>query len=412
MPQTPSSSAGSAEPFLSVVQTPSASGPQREAAPVNWVAASIFALTFLGAVTLVPLYGFFDPYDAVEWTVFGLYLALCGFSITAGYHRLWSHKTYEAAPALRYFWAFWGACSIQNTILIWSSGHRRHHRHVDSVEKDPYSIRRGFWFAHMGWMVRNYESSRIDFTNVADLQRDPVVMFQHRHYAALVIVSNLVLPPLLGLLNGDVIGMFLLAGVLRLVISHHVTFFINSLCHLWGRQPYTDTNTARDNPLLALVTYGEGYHNFHHCFQTDYRNGVRWWQFDPTKWLINVCVVLGLARNLRRVPDFKIQEALVGMQFKRAQEKLERGTVPHVEVLQDLLEKEYQQFMHTLAEWKRLRLEWVEGKRKELVDRKEEWSSRFQQVTWRYRVKEFEFNLKMQRKRLEVLFGRVTAGSA
>jgi stearoyl-CoA desaturase (delta-9 desaturase) len=378
--------------------------------PINWVATSIFSLTFLGAVVLVPLYGYYNPYDAVEWVVFAVFLAFCGFSITAGYHRLWAHKTYEANVALRAFLAFWGACSIQNTILAWSSGHRRHHRFVDDEEKDPYSIRRGFWFAHMGWMVRNYKSSQLDLSNVADLQRDPVVMFQQRHYAALVLVSNVVLPLTIGFMNGDLVGMFLLAGVLRLVISHHVTFFINSLCHMWGRQPYTDTNTARDNPLLALVTYGEGYHNFHHFFQTDYRNGVKWWHFDPTKWLINLFAWVGLARNLKRVPDFKIQEALVSMQFKKAQDRLRKAPFANMEAVQELLEKEYQQFMQTLAEWKRLRMDWYEGKCKVLVDKKEEWQTKFQQATMRYRMKEVEFMLKMQRKRLDLLLGRVTTG--
>ncbi|MBK8970792.1 MAG: fatty acid desaturase [Hahellaceae bacterium] len=382
-------------------ETPSAF--TQEKAPVNWPAALIFAGTFAVTVSLVPLYGYYFGYDAVEWFAFIVMLALCGFSITAGYHRLWSHKTYEAHIAVRYFWAFWGACSLQNTILAWSSGHRRHHRHVDSEEKDPYSIRRGFWFAHMGWMLRNYKSGEVDLSNVADLQRDPVVMWQQRHYAKLVLISNVGVPVALGLLNGDVLGMFLLAGFLRLVISHHVTFFINSLCHMWGRQPYTDTNTARDNPLLALVTYGEGYHNFHHFFQTDYRNGVRWWQFDPTKWIIFGMSWVGLTTNLKRVPDFKIQEAVVNMQFKCANDRLKRAPFPNMEGVHELLEKEYQQFMDTLAEWKRLRIEWYEDKRKVLVDTKEAWQGRFQQAAVKYRIKEVEYMLKMQQKRLNVL---------
>ncbi len=104
-------------------------------------------------------------------------------------------------------------------------------------------------------------------------------------------------------------ALFLLAGVLRLVVSHHFTFFINSLAHMWGVQPYTDDNTARDNGVVALLTYGEGYHNFHHMFAHDYRNGVRWWQWDPSKWFINAMRWLGLARNLKTVPWFKIQRA-------------------------------------------------------------------------------------------------------
>ena len=269
----------------------------KENPPINWAPTLIFSLTFLVAVTAVPVYGIMVGYDAVEWTVFTLMLAFCGLSITGGYHRLWSHRAYDANPVVRAFFAFWGACALQNTILIWCSGHRKHHRYVDDVDHDPYSINRGLWFAHIGWMLRNYKSGEVDLNNTQDLQRDNIVMFQHKYYVPLVVLSNVGVPLLLGYLNGNILGMLLLAGVLRLVISHHVTFFINSLCHAWGKQPYTNTNTAKDNFMLALFTYGEGYHNFHHYFQTDYRNGVRWWQFDPTKWMISCLSWLGLASN-------------------------------------------------------------------------------------------------------------------
>lgn len=378
--------------------------PRSNNAPRNWVTTTIFSLTFVSAILLVPLYGWFHPYDAVEWGVFCLFLVLCGLSITAGYHRLWSHRSYEAPVWLRAFWAFWGACAIQNSILIWGSGHRRHHRFVDDDEKDPYSIGKGFWFAHIGWMLRNYPSGRVDLSNAADLLRDPVVKFQHRHYAALVLISNILLPVMLGWLNGDILGMLLLAGVLRLVISHHVTFFINSLCHLWGRRPYTDTNSARDNGLLALVTYGEGYHNFHHYFQSDYRNGVRWWQFDPTKWLIYGLSRIGVASNLKRTPEFKIQEAILSQQFKKARATLEEGAGPDKETWQSLLEQEYQQFLQALSEWKELRLQWLQKQKQVLAEKKQELHFRIQETHARYRLLEIEHSLKLQRKRLEQLF--------
>ena len=254
-------------------------------------------------------------------------------------------------------------------------------------------------------MLRDYKSGEVDFGNVQDLERDKIVMFQHRHYGALVVLTNIGIPLLLGYLNGNILGMLLLAGVLRLVISHHVTFFINSLCHMWGKQPYTNTNTAKDNFLLALFTYGEGYHNYHHYFQTDYRNGVRWWQFDPTKWLINCMSWTGLASNLKRVPSFKIQEALVKMQFEKAhsQLNLSRSPSPNVEALRNTLEAEYQQFMNTLSEWKQLRGEWVQQKRQEFEEKKQELQQKWEQATVRSRFKEMEFMLKMQRKRLQML---------
>lgn len=382
-----------------------------ETAPRIWVTTLLFSLTFLTAITAVPLYGLLVGYSLAQWLAFVLFLAFCGFSITAGYHRLWSHRAWDAHPAVKVFLAFWGACALQNSILVWGSGHRRHHRHVDDNDKDPYSIKRGFWFAHIGWMLRHYPSGEVDLANAQDLQRDPVVMFQHRHYLALVLISNIALPILIGFALGDVIGTLLLVGVLRLVMSHHVTFFINSLCHLWGKQPYTNTNTARDNFFLALVTYGEGYHNFHHYFQTDYRNGVRWWQFDPTKWLINSLSWVGLASNLRRVPDFKIQEALVHMQFEQANAQLRQQHLPNTDAWKLHLESEYQQFLQTLANWKQLRAEWYDQKRLALAEKKLELQEKWQHTAAHTRFKEMEYMLKMQRKRLQMLNLNVAAAT-
>ena len=117
------------------------------------------------------------------------------------------------------------------------------------------------------------------------------------------------LPPLRPMMNAALIGMLLLAGVLRMVMTHHTTFFINSLAHIWGSQPFTDRNSARDNGILAFFTFGEGYHNFHHLFENDYRNGIQWWQFDPTKWLIRTAAWCGLAKDLRSCPEERIEQA-------------------------------------------------------------------------------------------------------
>src|SRR5262245_12320749 len=277
-----------------------------EHAPINWVTTILFTVTPLVALTVVPWYGFTHGFSAAAWILAAVFLWASGVSITAGYHRLWSHRTYSAHWSVRLFLMLFGAMALQNSILIWGSQHRTHHRFVDDVDKDPYSAKRGFWFSHMGWILRNYPSGVNDFTNARDLERDPLVMFQHRWYLPLTLFMNIGLPLLAGWAVGDVWGVFLLAGVLRLVVNHHFTWFINSLAHMWGSQPYTDENTARDNGALALLTYGEGYHNFHHIFQNDYRNGVRWWQYDPTKWLIAGLSFVGLTSGLKRVPDLWI----------------------------------------------------------------------------------------------------------
>lgn len=368
--------------------------------PILWLPASVLTLTPLVALIGVPWYGFTHGYGLSHWLVFLAVLFANGLSITAGYHRLWAHNTYRAHALLKWFFALFGAGATQNSILVWASGHRRHHRHVDG-EGDPYSAKRGFWFSHIGWMLRDYTTGRDDFSNAPDLQRDPVVMFQHRHYVPLAIGMNLAPALLAGVLLGDIWGHLLVAGFLRLVVNHHVTFFINSLAHYWGKQPYTDTNTARDNMWLALITYGEGYHNFHHLFQNDYRNGVRWWQFDPTKWLIRLASWLGLARDLNRVPDFKIHKALLDMQFKRAQNSL--SSAANAEDWREHLEREYQQFLDSLHEWNALRQQWYEQQRQRWVEKTAELQRKWQQNAISSRLKELEYALKMQRKRLHYL---------
>ena len=341
--------------------------PESTKPPLHWTAVIMFIISTFGALVVAPIYGFMHGYDSSAWIACIVLFFITGIAITGGYHRLWSHNAYEAHPILRVWYAFWGATALQNTILDWCSGHRVHHRHVDDVDLDPYSAKRGFWFSHMGWMIRDYPSGRADFANVQNLIKDPIVMFQYKYYVPIAILGNFGVPILLGLIFGDVWGMLLLAGFLRLFLSHHVTFFINSLAHMWGTQPYTDENTARDNPVLAFFTHGEGYHNFHHIFQRDYRNGIRWYQWDPTKWFIKACSWVGLASNLRKVPSYKIRRAIVAMEYKRAQAKLAKADDAEKWTVQ--LEKEYERFQVVLHDWAEVQVEKLEETRKNLSER-------------------------------------------
>jgi len=160
-----------------------------------------------------------------------------------------------------------------------------------------------------------------DFSNVRDLEKDWILRFQHRHIFLIGFLSGMVLPGLIGYAIGGIgggIGGFVWGGLVRTVWVHHGTFLINSAAHIWGKQPYNDKNTSRDNPYLAFFTFGEGYHNFHHEFQADYRNGHRWWQFDPTKWWIRAWSFVGLNRNLKRTPKWSIEVAKMDMAYKVA----------------------------------------------------------------------------------------------
>jgi stearoyl-CoA desaturase (delta-9 desaturase) len=326
--------------------------------PLLWVQTTVFAATFLVAAIGVPWYALTAGFEWSAIAAFVLFCGATGISITAGYHRLWAHNAYKAHPVLRVLFALFGAATIQNSILSWASGHRRHHRHVDDNDRDPYSAGRGLWFSHMGWMLRDWPSGQEDLGNVKDLMRDPVVMWQYRHYVAITWIMNLAPPLLVGLVTGDWIANLLLMGFARLVITHHTTFFINSLAHFWGQRPFSDENSARDNGILALFTYGEGYHNFHHRFQTDYRNGIRWFDYDPTKWLIRGASLLGLTWDLKQVDRFRIHEAQVAMQLKRAEAKLEQAH--DAEKWRSVLEQEHEYFKSCLEQWKQLRAQLVD----------------------------------------------------
>jgi stearoyl-CoA desaturase (delta-9 desaturase) len=365
--------------------------------PVNKPAAALFSVTTVAALTLLPWYAWQTDFSTGAWICFGLLMAATGLSITGGYHRLWAHRAYEAHWLLRVFYMLFGAMALQNSALVWCSMHRVHHQHVDSPERDPYSIKRGLWFAHMGWMLRDYPSATYDFSKAHDLEQDPMLQFQHRHYLGLALGMNFILPLALGWAFGDPWGFLLLGGLLRLVVNHHLTFFINSLAHWWGRQPYSSEHSARDNDFIAFITYGEGYHNFHHEFQWDYRNGVRWWQSDPTKWMIAALSWVGLTRKLRRVPEFAIQRAMLQRQFERAQAKLKTCTNPgRLSELQKLMEQELETFSATLNEWRRLQAERIEAARKQLV---EHWEN----SEARRRFHALEEALRQQRQRMHML---------
>jgi len=373
---------------------------EKETAPVNWTVSAVLGLTFLAAITIVPWYGIVHGYSGWAWLFFGIFLLLNGIGIGSGYHRLWSHRTYEAHPALRWFLAVLGGMSLQNSIIIWCARHRIHHRDVDDNDKDPYSIGRGFWFAHIGWMLKDYPSGKVDYSVVRDLEKDPVAAWQHRWYWTLVWTTNLFLPLFLGWLTGDMLGMFLLVGVGRLVLNHHITFFINSLAHMWGRQPYTDENTARDQHFLALITYGEGYHNYHHLFQSDYRCGIRWWHLDINKWFIATCALLGLVKNRKRAPAFKVLRARLNMEFKVARQKLEQEGVS--QRWREQLETEYAQYVEIVKEWQQLQMDRVQTGRQKLAERFETETASFAS-----RYRELEMSLKMQHKRLALLTSQV-----
>jgi stearoyl-CoA desaturase (delta-9 desaturase) len=266
--------------------------------PLNWNLTAWFALVHVfGIVGL--WYAWAHFHGATAALGFVLFV-VCHLSTTAGMHRLYAHQSYRARKPLEVFLLFFAAATFQNSALNWAYFHRLHHWHSDT-DKDPYSVRHGFWWAHCFWILRTRAS--VDVKKVKDLQRNPLVMFQDRYYYAVALLSGLMLPVAIASLWGDILGGLLVAGFLRLMVQYHSTWSINSVAHTFGFRRYVRAGTARLSPYLAISTVGENNHERHHLAHEDYRLGTQWYHFDIGKWFIEACARIGLAYGLRTVSE-------------------------------------------------------------------------------------------------------------
>lgn len=275
---------------------------------INW-GPILFLITYHAILlVLLPIYLYSQaPSFSIAITSFILFI-LTGLSITGGYHRYYSHRTYRTNSAVEAVLLFFGSLAAQSSALRWSYEHRIHHAHVDTDE-DPYSIKKGFWFAHCLWLM--LPPRAIEQKVVADLLKNKLVMFQHRFNKALIIGTNILVTLFFGWMLNDYLGAFLFICLLRMFTLHHCTWFINSLAHTWGEKPFCQETSAVDNYFLSMLTFGEGYHNYHHTFANDYRNGVRWFHFDPTKWLIWSLSKFGLAHSLKKTDPVTIEKRMI-----------------------------------------------------------------------------------------------------
>ncbi|KAB8237673.1 hypothetical protein ETB97_008006 [Aspergillus alliaceus] len=287
---------------------------------VNWLnVIFIIGIHLYGCVQAfwVPL-----QTKTVIWTI--IYYFFTGLGITAGYHRLWAHRSYSARLPLRIWLAAMGGGSVQGSIRWWARDHRAHHRYTDT-DKDPYSVRKGLIYSHIGWMVIKQNPKRIGRVDISDLNEDPVVVWQHRNYLKVVLFMGLALPMLVaGFGWDDWWGGFIYAGILRIFFVQQATFCVNSIAHWLGDQPFDDHNSPRDHVITAMVTLGEGYHNFHHEFPSDYRNAIEWYQYDPTKWSIWVWKQLGLAYDLKQFRANEIEKGRIQQLQKKLDQKRAR----------------------------------------------------------------------------------------
>jgi stearoyl-CoA desaturase (delta-9 desaturase) len=259
-----------------------------------------------------------------DWTQFWIMTGMAvstAIGITVGFHRLLTHRSFETPAPLRFALAALGSMAAQGPILEWAGTHRRHHQHVDT-ELDPHSphmspdgswgsgVRatlRGAYHAHLGWLFRGHPKGLGRYTK--DLRSDPVVCTVNRQFP-LWVIAGLLLPAVLGgLASGSLSGAgmgFLWGGLVRILIVHHITWSVNSVCHLWGSRPFRDQGESRNNPVVGVLALGEGWHNNHHAFPASARHGLRWWQLDLSYVFIRMLWLVGLARNIRVPPPDRV----------------------------------------------------------------------------------------------------------
>lgn len=331
--------------------------------PLAWKNIIFLVLTPLATFIALPFYLYHHGVTWLEIVVFFVFYYASGIGITMGYHRLFAHRTYEAHPIIKIPLLIFGALAFENSALKWASDHRHHHLHVDT-HSDPYNAKRGFWHSHIGWVLHKEPDGRV-YDNVSDLLEDKWVMWQDRYDKWLAAIVGWGIPLLIGFIVGRPFGFFLWGALLRTVFVHHGTFFINSLAHICGHQTYDDRTTARDSWWLALFTFGEGFHNFHHRFQSDFRNGVRWYHWDPSKWLISLLSYLKLTWNLRRSPDHVILANRWEMDLKRLESKLASRSLSQDRwlVIRTDLENTLANLEVTFKAWKESLSQYAQSKR-------------------------------------------------
>jgi len=276
---------------------------------INW-----FHTTILVGIPSIALYGVLTtPLQYPTLILAVLMYFWTGLGITGGYHRLWSHRAFQATWIVRFLLCLGGAAAFEGSCKWWCRNHRAHHRYTDT-DKDPYNAKKGFFYSHLGWMLVKQKANQIGFADITDLQKDPMIVWQHRNYLQIALSVSVALPVAIGALWGDARGAFFYAVAARVFFVHHATFFVNSLAHTLGDKTFSDLHTAFDSFITAVLTLGEGYHNYHHEFPSDYRNGIKVYHYDPTKWLIKGLSLFGLTYNLKCMSDEEIEKARLQMQ--------------------------------------------------------------------------------------------------
>ncbi len=367
---------------------------------LSWISAVYLVLAPILAIGGTFTYGLHNGIHWLEVVLFVVMYILTGISITAGYHRYYAHKTYDCHPLIQFFYLCFGAGAIQNSALHWARNHRVHHQKVDQPE-DPHNIKKGFFWAHIGWIFFKSPLDN-DFSLVPDLKKNQLVMWQHRYYFLLLTVFCFGVPTLIGWTIGRPLGGFLWGGLLRVVIVQHMTSCINSVAHTFGSRPYSLDNTARDSWWLALISNGEGYHNFHHRFASDYRNGHRWFHFDPTKWWIKFLSYFKIVTRMKTAKDESILQARIETDLKNAQIKMQSAPKDLVEGFQKKIQVAYEQLLHAYSQLKSTKTKYHELKKSVLAKSKQS------KKEWKLQLRDCHFQFQLAQARWALLIAAVS----
>lgn len=268
----------------------------------------IIVLPFCGVI-IAP---FFAWGWGLSWVDLGLLAGMylvTSIGVTVGFHRLFTHKSFETNALVKFILAVLGSMAVQGPLLKWVAVHRRHHQHSDTPD-DPHSphqhgggllgIFRGAWHAHMGWLFKEAPANLSHY--IQDLKKSTALRVASSLFP-LWVVLTLVLPAGLGGLltwswRGILTGL-IWGGLVRVFLVHHVTWSVNSACHLWGRRTFRGHDHSRNNLIFGILAMGEGWHNTHHAFPTSARHGLKWWELDASYWVIRLLAWTSLAWNVQ-----------------------------------------------------------------------------------------------------------------
>jgi stearoyl-CoA desaturase (delta-9 desaturase) len=273
---------------------------------IVWRNVLIFIYLHMAAV-----YGFYLCFGTAKWATVAWAIFLHfygGFGITGGAHRLWAHRSYKAKLPLRIFAAVAQTIAVQNDIYEWSRDHRVHHK-FSETDADPHNARRGFFFAHVGWLLvkKHPEVKRRGATvDVSDLLEDPVVYYQRKFYVPLVVLFCFTLPALVPwyFWGESFKTAFFIASIFRYCFTLNITWLVNSAAHLWGSHPYDKNINPAENLTVAFLTSGEGWHNYHHVFPWDYKAAeLGQYSMNMTTAVIDYFARIGQAYDLKTVPE-------------------------------------------------------------------------------------------------------------